>query len=237
MIEIWPSIDIIDKKNVKLVDDDFSHYEEMPLTPEEAIAFFQKQQCVTQIQLIDLFGAKNHEPTQMEYIRYLSARTTLPLQVGGGIQTIETIDFYLSHSVSSFVIGTKGMTDFLWLKQVCSRYPEKIYLSIDADGNNIAISGRFEENRLSVKDTLSKVQSFKLGGIIYTDITKDGKLLGPNIEMAKSLVESSTHPIIVSGGIRNYEDIKSLEAIGAHAAVVGKAAYQPSFWEGFVHQY
>lgn len=236
MIEIWPSIDIIDKKNVKLIDDNFSHYEEMALSPEEAISFFPKQPFVSRIQLVDLLGAKTHEPTQLDYIRYLSARTSLPLQVGGGIRSIETIDYYLSHHIDSFVIGTKGMTDFLWLKQVCDRYPGKIYLSIDAEGNSIAISGRFEENRLSVKDTLTKVESFHLGGIIYTDITKDGKLLGPNIEMTKNLVQLSHHPIIVSGGIRNYEDIQSLEAIGAHAVVVGKAAYSESFWRGFEQQ-
>ena len=108
----------------------------------------------------------------------------------------------------------------------------QIYLGLDAKGELVAVNGWTETGRQTIYDVVEATNPMALGGIIYTDISKDGKMAGPNFELTGKLVELSTHPITASGGVRNIEDIKKLEALGVAAAIVGKAANTDAFWEG-----
>ena len=111
-------------------------------------------------------------------------------------------------------------------------FPNKIYLSVDAYVEKIKLNGWLDDAGINLFDFIEKINTFPLGGIIYTDISKDGKMSGPNFELTGKLVQSTSIPVIASGGIRNKDDIDQLDALNVHAAIVGKAANTDAFWEG-----
>lgn len=232
MIEIWPAIDIIDGKNVRLTEGDYDTKEQMKRTPEEAIAFYATYPQVKRIHIIDLIGAKQESPAEQDTIRQLIAKSTLPVEIGGGIRSVETIQHYFEMGADYLIVGTKGLTDMAWLKSTAEQYPGRIYLAVDAFKEDIALNGWLETSSFTVTDMIQTINDYPLGGVIYTDITKDGKMNGPNFEITEKLIQLSKLPVIASGGVRHAEDIKRLEAIGAHAAIVGKACNKDAFWEG-----
>nr|WP_263312782.1 1-(5-phosphoribosyl)-5-((5-phosphoribosylamino)methylideneamino)imidazole-4-carboxamide isomerase [Mammaliicoccus sp. Marseille-Q6498] len=232
MIEIWPAIDLIDSTSVRLTEGKYDSKEAMNRTAEEAIKFYSQFERVSRIHVIDLIGAKNQQPTESDYIEQLVQLTDLPIEVGGGIRTIETIQSYFDKGIQYIIVGTKGIQDLEWLTQITEQFPNKIYLSVDAYVEEIKLNGWIDDAGLNLFDFIKKIDGLPLGGIIYTDISKDGKLSGPNFELTGQLVEATSIPIVASGGIRNKEDIDKLESLNVHAAIVGKAANTDAFWEG-----
>lgn len=232
MIEVWPAIDLIDSTSVRLTEGDYETKEAMSRTAEEAIEFYSQYDCVTRIHVIDLIAAKQQTSLETDYIEQLVGLTQLPFEVGGGIRTLETIKTYFEKGIQNVIIGTKGIQDPKWLKTVAEKYPGRIYISVDAYIDEIKVNGWLEDTGLNLFDYVQQIDSAPLGGIIYTDISKDGKLEGPNFELTAKLAASTKLPVIASGGIRSKEDLEKLEKAGVAAAIVGKAANTQNFWEG-----
>lgn len=232
MIELWPAIDLIDNQSVRLTEGKYESKEIMARTPEEAIAFYSQFDQVKRIHIVDLMGALHQKPAERDFISSLIRSSTHPIEIGGGIRSKETIEYYLNAGVSYVIVGTRGIQDLEWLKKMTDLFPEKIYLGLDAKKDQVAVNGWTETEEQTIYDIVEETKDFSLGGIIYTDISKDGKMAGPNVELTGKLVELSPHPITASAGIRNLEDMKALEAVGVHAAIVGKAANNDAFWEG-----
>ncbi|OJF94145.1 1-(5-phosphoribosyl)-5-((5-phosphoribosylamino)methylideneamino)imidazole-4-carboxamide isomerase [Alkalibacterium sp. 20] len=232
MIEIWPAIDLIDNQSVRLTEGVYASKEVMRRSPKEAIAFYNQFKEVTRIHIVDLMGALHQKPTEKTFIKELIASSTYPVEIGGGIRSTETIDYYLSSGASYVIVGTRGLQDSAWLKKITTLYPGKVYLGLDAKKEEVAVNGWTESVGKTIYDVAAETASLDLGGIIYTDISKDGKMQGPNFELTKKLVGLTPHPITASGGIRSLEDIKTLEQAGVKAAIVGKAANTDAFWEG-----
>ncbi|WP_080145387.1 1-(5-phosphoribosyl)-5-((5-phosphoribosylamino)methylideneamino)imidazole-4-carboxamide isomerase [Marinilactibacillus piezotolerans] len=232
MIELWPAIDLIDQQSVRLTEGKYESKEVMNRSAEEAIEYYNQFKQVTRIHIVDLMGALHQKPAESEFITNLIQTSRLPIEIGGGIRSQETIEHYLSNGASYVIVGTKGLQDLDWLRQMTDLYPGKIYLGLDAVKDQVAVNGWTETEDFTIYDVAEKTASFKLGGIIYTDISKDGKMGGPNVELTAKLVELSPHPITASGGIRSLSDMKELETIGVKAAIVGKAANTSEFWEG-----
>ncbi|WP_323704354.1 1-(5-phosphoribosyl)-5-((5-phosphoribosylamino)methylideneamino)imidazole-4-carboxamide isomerase [Mammaliicoccus sp. Dog046] len=232
MIEIWPAIDLIDSTSVRLTEGKYDSQESMPRTAEEAISFYSQYKQVSRIHVIDLIGAKNQQPTESDYIEQLVGLTELPIEVGGGIRTTDTIQSYFDKGISYIIVGTKGIQDLTWLTEVSRQFPNKIYLSVDAYVEEIKLNGWIDDAGLNLFDFVKKIDHLPLGGIIYTDISKDGKMEGPNFELTGKLVQSTRLPVVASGGIRNTDDIEQLNQLNVHAAIVGKAANTDAFWEG-----
>lgn len=232
MIEIWPAIDLIDSTSVRLTEGDYTSKEAMTRTAEEAVSFYSQFECVTRIHVIDLIAAKQQTPIETDYIEQLVGLTDLPFEVGGGIRSLETVETYFNKGVQYIIVGTKGIQDVEWLKAAAEHYPGRIYISVDAFVDEIKVNGWLENTGIYLFDFVAKINQLPLGGIIYTDISKDGKLQGPNFELTAQLVNSTPLPVIASGGIRNQADLTQLEQAGVQAAIVGKAANTESFWEG-----
>ncbi|WP_407371819.1 1-(5-phosphoribosyl)-5-((5-phosphoribosylamino)methylideneamino)imidazole-4-carboxamide isomerase [Carnobacterium sp.] len=231
MIEIWPAIDLIDNKSVRLTEGDYATKEEMKRSPEEAIAFYNQYPQVTRIHIVDLMGAVKKTPTSSVYIETLLKKSTVPIEIGGGIRSEKNIRHYLEAGASYVIVGTKGLQDGEWLAKMTTRYPGKIYLGLDAKGENVSLNGWTEVSEQTIYEVAESVNDLPLGGIIYTDTSKDGKMAGPNVELTGALARLSKHPITASGGIRSLEDIQQLEKVGVAAAIVGKAANMDAFWE------
>lgn len=232
MIEIWPAIDLIDGKSVRLTEGDYDTKVEMKRTPEEAVAFYAQFPQVKRIHIVDLMGALRKGPEESETIRKLIQASTLPIEIGGGIRSEEIIRQYLDAGASYLIIGTRGLQDLTWLRAMTECYPGKLYLGLDAKGEKVSVNGWTEETGDTIYDVIERTNDMKLGGVIFTDISKDGQMAGPNFELTAELAKRSAHPVIASGGVRNWADIEKLEKLGIFAAIVGKAANTEEFWRG-----
>lgn len=231
MIEIWPAIDLINNQSVRLTEGDYASKEVMKRSPLEAIAFYNQFSQVTRIHIVDLMGALHQKPTEKTFIKDLIETSAYPVEIGGGIRSQETMDYYFSSGASYVIVGTRGLQDSKWLKKMTALYPGKIYLGLDAKKDQVAVNGWTESVGKTIYDVAEETASLDLGGIIYTDISKDGKMQGPNFELTKKLVGLTPHPVTASGGIRSFSDLKKLEQAGIKAAIVGKAANTDAFWE------
>lgn len=231
MIEIWPAIDLINSKSVRLTEGAYETQQEMARTPEEAIAFYSTFRQVTRVHIVDLMGALHQQPQEMDLIGKLIQQSSLPVEIGGGIRSEETIRSYFSKGAAYVIIGTRGLQDLSWLGDMCAKFPQSIYLGLDAKQDQVAVNGWTEPGKQTIYDVVKAVEDIALGGIIYTDISRDGKLGGPNVELTGKLAHMSRHPVTASGGIRDIKDIRELEAVGVAAAIVGKAANTQAFWE------
>ncbi|MCM3087001.1 HisA/HisF-related TIM barrel protein [Bhargavaea ginsengi] len=231
MIEIWPAIDIIDSQNVRLTEGDYDTKAAMGRSPLEAVAFYSEQPRVGRIHTVDLIGAKEKKPAEMDLFRDIIKATQLPVEIGGGIRSEETIREYLDMGAGYLIIGTKGLTEPDWLIEMSRKYPGKLMLGLDARGDKVALNGWLETAETTVFEMLERLDGAEIGGVIYTDIARDGRMEGPNVEMTGKLAKASKWPVTASGGVRNGSDLAALEAEGVFAAIVGKAANTDEFWE------
>ncbi|MBF7016273.1 1-(5-phosphoribosyl)-5-((5-phosphoribosylamino)methylideneamino)imidazole-4-carboxamide isomerase [Staphylococcus durrellii] len=232
MIKLWPAIDLINATSVRLTEGKYDSEEKMARSAEESIMYYSQFECVDRVHIVDLIGAKQRTSVEQDYIKTLRQLTSKPIEVGGGIRTVETIEAYFKHGIEYCIVGTKAIQDLDWLAKIAKQFPNRIYLSVDAYKRAIKINGWEQDAQLDLFELVDKINHLPLGGLIYTDISKDGRLSGPNFEITGKLVQQTNIPIIASGGIRNKDDIKQLDALNVYAAIVGKAAHNPQFWEG-----
>lgn len=232
MIKIWPAIDLIEGKSVRLTEGDYSTSEAMTRSAEDSIQFYNQFESVDRIHIIDLIGAKAQRAIEMDYIQQLIQASDKPIEVGGGIRDEATLRRYFDSGVDYCIVGTQAITNTAWLAEMSQLFPGKIYVSVDAYRTAIKINGWTEDLALDLFDYVAQIETFPLGGVIYTDISKDGKLAGPNFEITAQLAQATSLPVVASGGIRDRQDLERLEASGVTAAIVGKAANQSTFWEG-----
>ena len=232
MIKLWPAIDLINATSVRLTEGKYDSEEKMPRSAEESIKFYNQFKCVDRIHIVDLIGAKQQSSIERNYIKELRQLTDKSMEVGGGIRSIDTIEAYFNDGIDYCIVGTKGIQDLAWLEQMANQYPNRLYISVDAYRRDVKINGWEQDAQLDLFDLVNEIERFPLGGIIYTDISKDGRLEGPNFEITGQLVAASNKQIIASGGIRNQQDLTQLESLGVYAAIVGKAAHNADFWEG-----
>ena len=232
MINIWPAIDLINATSVRLTEGKYDSEEKMTRSAEDSVVYYNKFNCVERIHIVDLIGAKQQTSIEKDYIKQLRSLTNKPMEVGGGIRSLETINAYFADGIDYCIIVTKGIQDIEWLAKMAHQFPYKLYLSVDAYQREIKINGWEQDAHLDLFDFVQQIESLPLGGIIYTDISKDGRLSGPNFEITTQLVEATQKPVIASGGIRHQQDLEQLEKSGVYAAIVGKAAHNSAFWEG-----
>ncbi|MGW7926072.1 1-(5-phosphoribosyl)-5-((5-phosphoribosylamino)methylideneamino)imidazole-4-carboxamide isomerase [Staphylococcus xylosus] len=232
MIKLWPAIDLINATSVRLTEGKYDSEEKMPRSAEESIQFYNQYNCVDRIHIVDLIGAKQQSSIEQDYIKDLRTLTDKPIEVGGGIRSVKTIEAYFNDGIDYCIIGTKGIQDLEWLAEMTHQFPNRLYLSVDAYRREVKINGWEQDAELDLFELIEKIESLPIGGIIYTDISKDGRLEGPNFEITGQLVNATQKSVVASGGIRHQQDLEKLESLGVSAAIVGKAAHNPTFWEG-----
>ncbi|MGW7947151.1 1-(5-phosphoribosyl)-5-((5-phosphoribosylamino)methylideneamino)imidazole-4-carboxamide isomerase [Staphylococcus xylosus] len=232
MIKLWPAIDLINATSVRLTEGKYDSEEKMPRSAEESIQFYNQYNCVDRIHIVDLIGAKQQSSIEQDYIKDLRTLTDKPIEVGGGIRSVKTIEAYFNDGIDYCIIGTKGIQDLEWLAEMAHQFPNRLYLSVDAYRREVKINGWEQDAELNLFELIEKIESLPIGGIIYTDISKDGRLEGPNFEITGQLVNATQKSVVASGGIRHQQDLEKLESLGVSAAIVGKAAHNPTFWEG-----
>ncbi|SOC41837.1 1-(5-phosphoribosyl)-5-[(5-phosphoribosylamino)methylideneamino]imidazole-4-carboxamide isomerase [Salinicoccus kekensis] len=231
-MNIIPAVDIIDGQNVRLTQGDYEQKTAMKRTPEEAVQFYSTFEQVARIHIVDLMGALKQNALETTIIKKLKSLTDRPLQIGGGLRNMETIEIYDEIGIDYFILGTRAIMDNEWLKDVVDRYPDRVFVGVDAKENDIYVNGWTENSNITIDDYLEQVEDLALAGIIYTDINKDGMNQGPNFENTKRINDLTRHTVIASGGVRDKADLERLESVGIENAIVGKASHNDAFWEG-----
>jgi len=221
---IYPAIDIKDGRCVRLKQgkfDDITVYYE---NPAEAAALW-KAKGAKYIHIVDLDGALEGVPKNLEVIREIANSVDIPVQIGGGIRSEQTVDLLLSAGVRRVIVGTMAVKNRELLEELVKEYGDKIVVGIDAKDGKVAVEGWEEVSSIDSIELARELSTVGVKTVIYTDISKDGMMSGPNFEVYGELKEKTPLEVIASGGISSAEDIKRLAAMGVDGAIVGKALY------------
>ena len=209
---IIPAIDIKDGKCVRLAQGDFDRvttYADNPV--DMALTWMQKGAEL--IHVVDLDGSVAGLPRNANIILEIARKVDVPIQVGGGIRDMETIEFYLNNGVYSVILGTAALQNEEIVRDACQTFPEKIILGIDALEGKVAIRGWTQKTQLNAVDLARRYEKFNVKAIVYTDIKRDGMETGVNIEATKELAKAVSIPVIASGGVATIADIENLLSV------------------------
>ena len=224
---VIPAIDLKDGKCVRLEQGEMHRDTVFSDNPAEQALKWQ-QAGAELIHLVDLDGAFAGEPRNRGAIEAIIKAISIPAQLGGGIRDIATIEAYLSLGLSRVIIGTAAQRNPELVLEACQKFPGRIVVGIDAKNGMVAVQGWAEVTGITAVDLARKFEDCGVSAIIYTDISRDGMMAGPNIEATKSLAEAISIPVIASGGLSSLDDIRNLMAIeqsGVSGAITGKAIY------------
>ena len=225
---ILPAIDIKDGKCVRLtqgkMDEETVYHDD----PVEVAGSWQDGGAEI-IHLVDLNAAIEGRPVNIDTVRAIAGAINIPVQIGGGIRNMATADEYLAiENVKRIIIGTAAYDDEAFLKEVLGKYPGRVAVGIDAKDELVAIKGWVEVTDMNATELAKKLQGIGVAAIIYTDISRDGMLTGPNIEAYIKLTSAIDIPVIASGGVAKASDIKELKTTGVEGVIIGKALYSES---------
>ena len=206
-MKIFPAIDIKDKKCVRLVKGDFDNKTEYEMSPAEQASKY-KDHGFKNLHIVDLDGALTGETTNLDIIQDIVSKFDLNIEVGGGIRNFENIQKYTDVGVEKVILGSAAIKDKNFLKEACTKFPNKIALGLDAKNGYLSVSGWQENSNLSTLDYLIDVNGYGVSRLIYTDINRDGMKKSPNFEETSKIAEKSNCPVIISGGVSSIDDIK-----------------------------
>ncbi|MDP2425835.1 MAG: 1-(5-phosphoribosyl)-5-[(5-phosphoribosylamino)methylideneamino]imidazole-4-carboxamide isomerase [Candidatus Izemoplasmatales bacterium] len=222
---LLPAIDLYNNQCVRLTQGNFDSFIVYSNSPEQVALKFE-QMGVRMLHIVDLNGAKTGEAINTPSIKKILQTVSIPIQVGGGIRSIKRASELLDMGVSRIIIGTSAIENWKLLEELVLQYREKIIVSIDAQDGIVKTRGWVTSTGIQATDLVKTLESIGIQTIVYTDISKDGMLKGPNIEMYKTLKNKSNIGIIASGGVTSLEDLATLSSLGLVGAIVGKAYYE-----------
>lgn len=224
-MKLYPAIDLKDGKCVRLLQGD---YNEVTVYGENPGEMAKKWECLGGdfLHIVDLDGAKAGKEINGEAIRQIVEAINIPIELGGGIRSIEDISLQLSRGVHRVILGSAAIKNRALVKEALDTFgPDKIVVGVDAKGGMVAVEGWLEVTDTSALVFCQELEKMGVQTVIYTDIAKDGMMQGPNIEETKKLVKETHLDIVASGGVSSLEDLKALEKIGVYGAIIGKAIY------------
>ena len=222
---IIPAIDLRNGKCVRLIQGDYHRqitYHDDPVKQAKEFSSAGAQW----LHIVDLDGAKVGKPVNTNTISAIAALGQLKIEVGGGLRDEASIKQLLDMRVERVIIGTKAVSDFEWFGEMAEKFSGKIVLGLDARGSKVATHAWTKENSQHLLEFATEAAKLPLAAIIYTDITRDGMMSGPNLERTKALAEAVQVPVIASGGVREIADIKKLAKLGIEAVIIGRALYE-----------
>ena len=225
---IYPAIDIKDKKCVRLYKGDFAKQEVFNNSPLDQAKKFEEFGFVN-LHIVDLDRTLDSNKSNLSSVKEIAENTKLRIQVGGGMRTLEDIEEVLNLGVENIVMGTAAVTNPKLLKEVCSKFPNKISVGIDVRKGFLALKGWTDQTELSVESFMETIKDLKIKSIVFTDIDKDGTKEGVNLKETLKLAELSSIPVIASGGVANINDVIQIkESKKIKGVIIGKAIYDGS---------
>lgn len=221
---IYPAIDIKDGRCVRLVQGKFNDvtvYSDHPV--EMAMKF--EQLGAEYLHIVDLDGARFGKPQNIAAISEMAVKLGIPIQLGGGIRSIEMIEIILCRGIQRVILGTSAVKDPELVKKAMQVFSSSLAVAVDAKDGMVAIEGWAKTSEFTAIDFAKKMEEQGAKIIIYTDISRDGMLKGPNLKAMEVMVNAVNIDVIASGGVTSLQDIKNLKEIGMDGVIVGKALY------------
>lgn len=224
---ILPAVDIMDGKPVRLYKGDFSTAHQVAEGALKTALDFEKAGAEW-IHMVDLDGSLMKKRVNEKIFLSVAENTALKVEVGGGIRTMQDIDFYISSGISRVILGSVALKDPKLVKKAVNAYGDKIAVGIDAKNGYAVAEGWTQTSDIYFTQLAKKMEQCGVKTIIYTDISKDGTLSGPNLEQLDEINSAVSCNIIASGGVTDIDDIKALKSLGLYGAICGKSIYSGS---------
>lgn len=221
---ILPAIDIQNGRCVRLYKGDFATSHEVAPDPLAAAAGFKAAGAVW-VHMVDLDGAAAGRRQNSDVFLKVAAESGLLVELGGGIRDMETIAYYINRGIGRVVLGTAAIRNPRLVEEAAARFGGKIAVGVDAIEGRVMVEGWRKEGGADYLDAAKRMEAAGAAALIFTDISRDGALNGPNLRQLGALMEHVFCPIIASGGIRGMEDLLALKSLGVYGAICGKAVY------------
>ncbi|MGN0529522.1 MAG: 1-(5-phosphoribosyl)-5-[(5-phosphoribosylamino)methylideneamino]imidazole-4-carboxamide isomerase [Eubacterium sp.] len=221
---IFPAIDIMNKKPVRLYKGEFSTAKQVAENALETAKAFENAGAEW-IHTVDLDGSLKKERVNSDVFLEIARETSLKVEVGGGIRSLQDIEFYLSNGIERVILGSVALKNPSLVKEAVGEFGERIAVGIDASNGYAAAEGWTESSNVYFTDLAKQMEDFGVKTIIYTDISKDGTLSGPNLSQLKEINNAVSCNIIASGGVTDINDIIALRNEGLYGAICGKSIY------------
>lgn len=225
---LFPAIDLKDGQCVRLYKGEMDQSKVFNTNPAAQAQEFEDA-GFSWLHLVDLNGAFAGQSVNSDAIAAIRKQISLPIQLGGGIRSMDNVEYWLEMGINRLILGTAAVKDPNFVKEACKKFPNQIAVGIDARSGMVATEGWAEQSDISAIDLSKKFEDAGVCAIIYTDIDRDGALQGVNIDQTATLAEQISIPVIASGGLTNYDDIRKLRAVqnkGIIGAISGKALYE-----------
>ena len=224
---LYPAIDLKDGRCVRLLRGDMAAATVFAAAPADQARQFAEA-GFEWLHLVDLNGAFAGRPVNGDAVEAILADVTLPVQLGGGIRDLATIDFWLERGVKRVILGTIALTEPELVRTACKRHPGRVVVGIDARDGMVAVEGWARTSEVRALDLALRFEDASVAAIVYTDIDRDGALGGVNVEATADLAFALTTPVIASGGVASLADLKSLKQVektGVEGVICGRALY------------
>jgi phosphoribosylformimino-5-aminoimidazole carboxamide ribotide isomerase len=223
---ILPAIDLRAGRCVRLRQ---GRYDQETVFDDDPVAVARRFKAAGAkwLHVVDLDGAREGEPKNLDTVRRIVAAAGMQVEVGGGIRTTLAAGDILAMGVARVVVGTRAIREPEWLKELADKFPRQVALGLDARGAGaVAVQGWTEKMDLMAGDVFDAVRDLALAAIVYTDIARDGMMSGPNVAATKALAQVCPFDLIASGGVTTPEDIERLKETGVAGAIIGRALYE-----------
>lgn len=225
-MQLYPAIDLKDGQCVRLKQGEFKEITVYSQKPEEVAALWQSQGA-TFLHLVDLDGALAGRSVNEKVIKKITDTVSVPIEIGGGIRNEEAIESMLSLGVARVIIGTKAVENPEFIRDMVKKFgQDRIVAGVDAKDGMVAVEGWEKISGITASELCNRMKEYGVRHIVYTDISRDGMLTGPNVEYTKKLTEETGMDIIASGGMSSMEDLRQLYHAGVRGAIIGKALYE-----------
>ncbi len=224
---LYPAIDLKQGQVVRLQRGDMAQATIYAEDPTEQAARFAAD-GFTWLHVVDLDGAFAGKPANVQAVARILAATSMPVQLGGGIRNMPTVEAWLGAGVTRVILGSAAVKDPNFVRQACRHFPGRVVVGIDARGGKVATEGWAETSTLSASDLALRLEDAGAAAIIYTDIERDGMLSGVNLEQTRALALALETPVIASGGVASLADLVALKAMaheGISGCILGRALY------------
>ena len=177
------------------------------------------------IHVVDLDGAFEGQPVNFGLVAEIARALEVPVEVGGGVRSEETVERYLGAGVERVVIGTRALREPGWFAALCRRFPGRVVAGVDARGGKVAVEGWAETSQVDAIEFARRLDEARPRAIIFTDVATDGTMKGPNLRALERLLEAVATPVVASGGIASLEDVRRVAALGVEGMIIGKALF------------
>jgi len=222
---ILPAIDLIGGRCVRLRQGDYSRETVFDEDPAAVARRFEAAGA-TWLHVVDLDGARLGEPKNVDTIRAIVSAVRMSVEVGGGIRTTQAAADLLGMGVHRVIVGTRAVREPEWLAEIAGKFPGRVALGLDAKSGRVAVEGWQRRAGRTAAEVAGSAAGLPLAAIIYTDIARDGMMVGPNVEATAELVKATRLPVIASGGVTTADDVRRLKKAGTAGAIIGRALYE-----------